>query len=233
VAGWGRWGELGRGAVSAAIALQKDDLAIVCERFTTSKLKEFRDLETIATYGFRGEALASITHVAHVSITSMTKDSPFALKAHYRDGHLASPAPGGSSDPVPCAGMPGTVITVEDMFYNMPTRLKSFRSAHEEYNRIVDVVTKYAVHYGDKGVSFSCRKQSAGAADVHAPASSDRRSVVGQLYGAALSKELVDVRGDDLSTEGEDPVVFSYHGLMSNPNFSLKRGVFMLFVNGR
>lgn len=84
----------------------------MCERFTTSKLKAFEDLTSIGTYGFRGEALASISHIAHLKVTTRTKESSCAWEAHFADGKLISPKPGQSAEPKPKAGRQGTTITV-------------------------------------------------------------------------------------------------------------------------
>ena len=122
--------------------IRKDDLGIVCERFTTSKLSTFEDLKKINTYGFRGEALASITHVAHVTILTRTADSQCAYKAKYIDGKPVPMKQGENSNPKPCAGMVGTTITLEELFYNLPTRKKKKKNPNEQYQRILDVVTK-------------------------------------------------------------------------------------------
>jgi len=99
--------------------LQKDDLAILCERHTTSKLRTFEDLCTIGTLGFRGEALASISYVSHVIVTTMTDgNQAHGWKAAYKDGAMDPSAP------KPCAATKGTIILAEDLFYNMPLRRK-------------------------------------------------------------------------------------------------------------
>ena len=85
--------------------IHKDDLQMVCERFTTSKLQKFEDLPHIETFGFRGEALASMSHVARLSIKTKTKDQPCAFVAQYLDGKL-------KDSPRPTAGNQGTQITV-------------------------------------------------------------------------------------------------------------------------
>lgn len=90
--------------------MQKEDLPILCERFTTSKLKAFEDLSSIGTYGFRGEALASISHIAHLTVTTKTADSSCAWRAQYADGKLVPAKPGQSAEPKPTAGRGGTQI---------------------------------------------------------------------------------------------------------------------------
>lgn len=95
---------------------KRDDLPILCERFTTSKLKEFEDLSSIGTYGFRGEALASISHIAHLTVTTKTVGSSCAWRAHYGDGKLVPAKPGQNAEPKATAGRGGTQITVNTTF---------------------------------------------------------------------------------------------------------------------
>jgi len=130
---------------------------------------------SIATFGFRGEALASLTHIAHVTITSMTADAPCAYKAsfsdgklmpneydrkhykkkthqknthlHYAPGNLFSKVRSGARDPQQCAGVKGTIIYAEDLFYNVPIRLAALKNHLDEYTRCLDVMSRFAVHY--------------------------------------------------------------------------------------
>lgn len=87
--------------------ISEKDLPLVCERHTTSKITSSEDLKKVQTFGFRGEALASISHVAHVEITSFPASQKCALKMSYIDGKPTS------IKPKPCAAKKGTTISVK------------------------------------------------------------------------------------------------------------------------
>ncbi|KKK21243.1 hypothetical protein P175DRAFT_079392 [Aspergillus ochraceoroseus IBT 24754] len=205
--------------------IDRDDLPILCERFTTSKLKEFEDLTSIATYGFRGEALASISHIAHLTVTTKTAGSSCAWRAHYSDGKLVPPKPGQSAAPKATAGRGGTQITVEDLFYNVPTRRRAFRSASEEYAKILDVVGRYAVHC--TGVAFSCRKHGDSGVSISTGAAASNSDRIRQIHGSAVANELVEF-------SVKDPKLgFTSSGLATNANYHVKRTTILLFINHR
>ncbi|KAG7446826.1 DNA mismatch repair protein MutL [Guyanagaster necrorhizus] len=210
--------------------IRRADLPILAERFTTSKLSTFSDLSRISTYGFRGEALASISHVAHLTVVTKTKTETCAWKASYSDGKLAETHPGQTSDPKPCAGNDGTTITIEDLFYNMPTRLSALRSASEEYSRILDVLTKYAIH--NPNVSFVCKKAGSAAPDLSTPSSSSTPRAIRMLYGHSISKELLHSEVSNSDDDGGSES-WSAEAHFTNANYQAKRIMFLLFINHR
>lgn len=198
--------------------IRKEDMEIVCERFTTSKLQKFEDLNTIATYGFRGEALASISHVAHVTITTRTADSKCAYKGLYSDGVLKEPVK-------PCAGNIGTQITVEDLFYNITTRRKALKSPSEEHAKVVEVVSRYAVH--NSRIGFTVKKHGDSTADVRTPVNSTHVDNIRAIFGPSIAKELLEI------THENQKMSFKLHCYITNANYSMKKCTFLLFINHR
>jgi len=205
--------------------IEKEDLPILCERFTTSKLQKFEDLQSISTYGFRGEALASISHIAHLQVTTKTKNSECAWRAHYGSGKLVPAKPGQSPDPKPVAGRPGTQITVEDLFYNIPTRRRAFRSASDEYNKIIEMVGRYAIHCSH--VAFSCKKHGDSSTSIAIQANASSVDRIRQLYGGGVANELIDFSTSD------DRWGFKANGMATNANYSVKKTTLLLFINHR
>lgn len=198
--------------------IRKEDLEIVCERFTTSKLEKFDDLSAIVTYGFRGEALASISHVAHLSIQTKTADSVCGYKASYVDGKL-------KDKPVPVAGNQGTIITVEELFHNVPQRKNALKAPNEEFQRIYEVVSKYAIH--NANVAFLLKKHG-DKNSIRTSGNSDREENIRLIYGQTVTSDLVSVEIDDADLR------FKLTASITTANYdSAKRGIFLLFINNR
>ncbi|XP_046641833.1 DNA mismatch repair protein Mlh1-like [Daphnia pulicaria] len=198
--------------------INKEDFAIVCERFTTSKLQKFEDLNAIGTFGFRGEALASISHVAHLTIITKTVEMQCAYKSSYHNGKLV-----GASKP--CAGTQGTQIVVEDLFYNVPTRRNALKSPSDEHNRIIEVITRFAVH--NASVGFSLKKLNDNGSDVRTSPNSTQEDNIRILYGHAVAKDLIKLNV-------EDPVLkVKVNGLISNVDYAGAKFTMLLFINHR
>lgn len=198
--------------------IRKDDLAIVCERFTTSKLQNFDDLTSINTYGFRGEALASISHVAQLSIQTKTRSDQCAYKAEYKDGKL-------KDKPKCIAGNQGTIITVEDLFYNVPQRRNALKAPNEEFQRIYDVVSKYAIH--NSNIAFLLKKHGE-KNTIRTSGNGDRLENIRLIYGSNFIPDIVDV---DLE---EEQMRFKMTSSVTTGNFNtMKKGIFLLFINNR
>ena len=163
---------------------------MACERHCTSKLVGVDDLRSIRTFGFRGEALASASMVARVCITTRLRDGPggraggdggendggdeeeerynsnCAYKMSYRDGR-PDPSMHANSKPKPAAGRHGTTVSVKDLFHSIPSRRRALEGAgrrgeREEYDRILGVLQRYAVHEGRNGVGITCKGGSSG-----------------------------------------------------------------------
>ncbi|XP_041590207.1 DNA mismatch repair protein Mlh1 isoform X3 [Vulpes lagopus] len=167
---------------------------------------------------FSTEALASISHVAHVTITTKTAEAKCAYRATYSDGKLKAP-------PKPCAGNQGTQITVEDLFYNISTRRKALKNPSEEYGKILEVVGRYSIH--NSGISFSVKKQGETVADVRTLPNATTVDNIRSIFGNAVSRELIEVGCEDKT------LAFKMNGYISNANYSVKKCIFLLFINHR
>ena len=114
----------------------KEDLKISIERHSTSKIKDVNDLFNINTLGFRGEALASIGAVSQLSIISKTID---------KDAHQISVENGKIIEEKTVGAPQGTIVEVNNLFFNTPARKKYLKTIQQELSHITDIVTRYAL----------------------------------------------------------------------------------------
>ncbi|KAJ9467117.1 DNA mismatch repair protein MLH1 [Diplonema papillatum] len=193
------------------------DMTRVCERFTTSKLTKYEDLASIQTFGFRGEALASMTYVARVSITSRRRGASSAHTASYQNGRMKEKVPAMVANPE------GTTICIDDLFHSHPVRKMSLRSPSTEYSRILEVVKRYAV--ANPKCAFTCRKDFGQPADLTTAGSADALQVIATIFGRDVGKSLIPV------LHSEDG--FTITGYVSSTDWCARRAIATYFVNTR
>ncbi|XP_030952236.1 DNA mismatch repair protein MLH1 isoform X2 [Quercus lobata] len=201
--------------------IRYDDLAILCERHTTSKLSTFEDLQSIKSMGFRGEALASMTYVAHVTVSTITKGQLHGYRVSYRDGVM-------EHEPKPCAAVKGTQIMVENLFYNMTARRKTLQNSANDFSNIEDLLKRFSIHHIN--VNFSLRKHGASGADLNTVGTSSRLDAIRSVYGVSVARTLITIETSDNNPSSS---VFKMNGFISDSNYVAKKITMVLFINDR
>lgn len=202
-----------------------DDAMLAFERHATSKLQDARDLESVATLGFRGEALPSIASVSRLVLETRPAGAATGTRVELAGGRMLS------SDE---AAVPeGTAVTVRDLFYNVPARRKFLRSEQTELAHIASLVTHYSLVHPSK--SFLLEHNGRPLLDV-TPVATLRERVY-QVFGSQTLEDLVeieDARRRVVTGAAEPEREYRLRGFVSGPQVQkLNRNSIYLFVNGR
>ncbi|WP_129628707.1 DNA mismatch repair endonuclease MutL [Candidatus Oscillochloris fontis] len=194
------------------------EVELAFERHATSKLQAADDLFNIRTLGFRGEALPSIASVAQLVCITRNANEEVGTELRIAGGELQAR--------IPCGCSPGTSISVRNLFYNLPVRREYLRSEATELSAISAVVQQYALAYPE--VRFSMILD--GRLALQTSGDGDRRSVLIEIYGLDIARQLLPVE----SQAGEDVQAVSVSGLISPPELTRSsRSYIHVFVNRR
>ncbi len=223
----------------------RDDAMLAFERHATSKLKDAEDLLSVATLGFRGEALPSIASVSRLHLETRDAESPSGTIIEINGGKMAR---------VEEAGLPqGTSITVRDLFFNTPARKKFLKAESTELSHIASLVTHYALAHPEKHFEL----HSTTNAMLVAPPVAGYSERVYQVFGKETLDQLIPVAAvqplervglpqpppwrrkeeendDNKDDAGATPGEMRLHGFVSKPEIQkLNRNSIYVFVNGR
>lgn len=194
--------------------MSEEQLPLAVSSHATSKLPDDDSLFHVGTLGFRGEALASIGSVSHLTIRSRTESAECGAEIHVRGGVVESPAP--------CGCSVGTVIEVRNLFFNTPVRHRFLKTDQTERGHIVEAFTRLALANPD--VHFVLTHNSKVLHDL--PATHQWTQRIHEFFGAEISEALIPIRSDDgqirISGHVCDPSVSRGNNRMQ-----------YLFLNGR
>lgn len=183
------------------------------KRHATSKITSRADLFRVGTLGFRGEALPSIASIADVKMTSSTAEGPGQF-VHYRGGELIEHREAQSRQ--------GTDITVSDLFFNTPARLKYLKSLATELSKITDIINRIALSYPE--IAFSLQNDERQL--MHTSGQGNVQQVLANIYGTHNAQKMLDIHGESVD--------FRIDGYVSLPEFTrANRSYITILVNGR
>ncbi|MYG00105.1 DNA mismatch repair endonuclease MutL [Candidatus Poribacteria bacterium] len=189
--------------------MEREDALLAVERHATSKVSHIEDLENIHTFGFRGEALASIASVSQFELLTRTADAIHGTKIDVDGGVFRSVEESGCS--------PGTHISINNLFHNIPARLKFLKTDTTEMNHIIKQVTWAALAHPN--IHFSLTHNGKSIIDVRACDSNIERARL--LYGKEFADNLIEFN--------EELPDFKLSGLLGKPDFSKSTREYQLF----
>jgi DNA mismatch repair protein MutL len=208
--------------------MMRDDALLAFERHATSKLSDVKDLLSISTLGFRGEALPSIASVSRLLLETKAREESVGTVVEIAGGKMFR------VEEIAHSG--GTTITVRDLFFNVPARKKFLRSEQTEIAHIASLVTHYSLAHPSK--SFTLRHNNQDLLSV-TPVATLRERVF-QVFGTQVLDDLFDLgdhaRDLKVPVEDDEPVShrFRLRGFVSSPAIQkMNRNSIYLFVNGR
>ncbi len=193
--------------------IEADDCEKAFFRHATSKITDEFDLFRVKTLGFRGEALASISSVSQLTLRSSTGDQT-GTEIVVHGGEVKSIQKHTKRK--------GTEISVENLFYNTPARLKYLKTIHTELGHITDTVNKMALSHPD--IRFECYHN--GKRIFFTPGNGQLLQVVQQIYGKKIAQNMLNVQNESLD--------YSIQGYIAKPEITRSnRNFISLIVNGR
>lgn len=204
--------------VDDGCGIPAEEVALAVQRHATSKIATAADLYRIRTLGFRGEALASIAAVSHLTLVSRPAGQEVGMEVRVEGGRTIG------TSPRPCTV--GTIVLIRDLFYNTPARLKFLRQPRTEAGYIHTLVTDYALAHPN--VAFHLL--SDGRIALHTSGSGSLHDALIEIYGLETARQMIPV--EKVLGDGEMRIrVFGYVG---QPALSrATRRAITLFVNGR
>lgn len=194
--------------------IYEEDIEKAFMRHATSKIKNEQDLFKITSLGFRGEALASIAAISKVELTTKTKDVEYGIKVNIENGIIKNKSYSGATT--------GTSITVRDIFYNVPARLKFLKSPSREQSYITEIVENLALSNPQISFKYITNKKLV----FVTKGDGNLKNVIYVIYGKNIYENLIEV---NCSKE-----TITLKGFIGNSKIEKNnRNYQSIFVNGR